>query len=878
MANVTTPDKPGFPEVYELAVTDPVAGGPDGVDNVPHKQLAERTEYLKAEADAARADIDAQDKRLGLVEGSSAVAVSDALRLAWKRSDEGYSIEMFSPGMTFIDVDPINVTRTVKDDDSVDVDRTDILQVGRTYVIYGDNGQESVTVGEILNNTRFKATANLTRTLISGKMSQTDWKIGYGKATAPASGIYYSNEIDVLRYYNDGMLNIRRDKGEGRLTVSARVIGGEWQDVPLVETVEEQSGTRDEFYKLPIGGNIQLRAVADKETVVNHMMVYTSPEAGRAYPIDQPKNLTPAQGAVNVMDPVTLTGTAPYSLYGKKIVLATIRIATDKNMQNIIHTGTVENPTGELSYTVPGGTHAVDGSYFWDFFYTDEQGAVSLCSIPTGYSTAGVFEYVVPPIIVAPANNATEVMAPLTVQLSDFSVFGSDDAHAASKLLASYSADMSDPFYDSGEVEPGGKIEITEADGLVVSEDVYLQPFHKGTTLGWSAAGSITHLRTADVFNAWRGYTATLDSQINSFLADIPYNLSMCKVSDTCLLTAFRLGSGLTLKCVALTRGSAEAVDFTTATPFDVSPVDVDINGLSALAPMGSNHVLSFFDPDFNLDGAVACRLLAKGATEADWAVSGSGIPLSTYGYLFKIKAAKGNELGAPCIYIEERALNETALVVSDITRPSNTSNVLTKNEIFVDMANSPNETAIVSMSESEVIFAYSYGGPPFNVKLYSLSRADSSSPWEAAQLITTYESLAQSAQYLELTKMSADRFVLSYYEGDLNDDRVRGKIFNRVDGNWTAGNEFLTKAGENAAHPVLASPNEETVVIVYGTSNTQAQVMVYEGADWVVNDPVTVADFGTAQKELDALSGNQLALLQQGPTGQGSYTTMIAG
>ena len=34
--------------VYELAITDDVIGGPDGVDNLPHKQLANRTTYLKS--------------------------------------------------------------------------------------------------------------------------------------------------------------------------------------------------------------------------------------------------------------------------------------------------------------------------------------------------------------------------------------------------------------------------------------------------------------------------------------------------------------------------------------------------------------------------------------------------------------------------------------------------------------------------------------------------------------------------------------------------------------------------------------------------------------------------------------------------------------
>lgn len=36
-------------EVYQLETTDPVQGGVDGIDNVPHKALANRTKWLKAQ-------------------------------------------------------------------------------------------------------------------------------------------------------------------------------------------------------------------------------------------------------------------------------------------------------------------------------------------------------------------------------------------------------------------------------------------------------------------------------------------------------------------------------------------------------------------------------------------------------------------------------------------------------------------------------------------------------------------------------------------------------------------------------------------------------------------------------------------------------------
>ena len=43
------PETPSWEGVYQIEEEDPVQGGPDGVDNQPHKNLANRTKYLKNE-------------------------------------------------------------------------------------------------------------------------------------------------------------------------------------------------------------------------------------------------------------------------------------------------------------------------------------------------------------------------------------------------------------------------------------------------------------------------------------------------------------------------------------------------------------------------------------------------------------------------------------------------------------------------------------------------------------------------------------------------------------------------------------------------------------------------------------------------------------
>jgi hypothetical protein len=45
--------------VYQLETSDPVVGGPDGIDNLQAKQLANRTRYLKKAVEARQSDFDA---------------------------------------------------------------------------------------------------------------------------------------------------------------------------------------------------------------------------------------------------------------------------------------------------------------------------------------------------------------------------------------------------------------------------------------------------------------------------------------------------------------------------------------------------------------------------------------------------------------------------------------------------------------------------------------------------------------------------------------------------------------------------------------------------------------------------------------------------
>lgn len=57
MANLPEVEK--WEGVYQIEEVDPVQGGAEGIDNLPHKQLVNRTAYLKQEQDSLKSEVTA---------------------------------------------------------------------------------------------------------------------------------------------------------------------------------------------------------------------------------------------------------------------------------------------------------------------------------------------------------------------------------------------------------------------------------------------------------------------------------------------------------------------------------------------------------------------------------------------------------------------------------------------------------------------------------------------------------------------------------------------------------------------------------------------------------------------------------------------------
>lgn len=492
MANIPRKDTPNFPDVYVLEETDPVTGGLDGIDNLPHKQLAERDEYLLRRVEPLEDQATQQEKRLQSVEISGSVSVGRAFPIWLAESDQGADFELFADAAyTWRDYAPSAIVATVAGDESVDVATTNNLVVGDAYVILDADGTtEVVEVEAILTATRFRATATLTKTRTdTGTLTRTSWEVHAGYALA-GNGRYFSREIKTLRFDDAGRLIVRRTAGDGNVRVQVRRTNApatDWTNALLKRSASTEDGFTDLEFRLPVGGTIELQVetqLGDSGNPIEIHYLVCLPEvrAGRADAVRKPTNVAPAEGAVDVMETPALTGDAYYSLYGIAHQAAEFEVATDADFANIVYQGS--EATAANQHTVTSGVLATDQVYFWRCRYQDAEGTWSPWSKPTGFSTGAVFEYVAPPVISSPAADATGISLLPTISTADFEAVGTVDTHAASQYQVASEGTFASIVYDSGTVADLTSHQLSTA--LARETRYYVRVRHQGTGLGWS--------------------------------------------------------------------------------------------------------------------------------------------------------------------------------------------------------------------------------------------------------------------------------------------------------------------------------------------------------------------------------------------------------
>ncbi|WP_199720793.1 hypothetical protein [Azospirillum cavernae] len=499
MGTLVDPDNPAWTDVYQLEIDDEVAGGPDGVDNRPHKDLAERTAYLRLGHEALAATVDDHARRLTDIEGDSSAVAGRAQRLVWGLGDSGYDCELFvADGYSWRDMPVVGDVVTVAGDDSVDCASTARLLVGGSYVVWAGATRATVTVAQILSATRLRATAPLVVSLTGGQIGRTDWAVGTGFADAPVGGVLFSRALSAVRYYAEGRVVVRRDVGDAVLDVAWRGAGGNlWTAGARVETLEAEAGTRDEVWAVG-GGPMDIRVTVSAGPSglgarVHSMVAYTAPKAGVADFVQRPVALSPVDGAENASETPTLTASPYRSLYGLPQASSRWQVSEDPAFGTVLH----DHADGAVAnYQLPAGVLVTGRAYFWRVNNTDSDGNVSPWSEPGAFTTGSTFEYVVKPAAVAPAAGATGVSRTPTLQSSGFASVGGADTHAASRWRVGTSAAMTTLVHDSGDDAAHlTSYTVPSAAGLALLTSYWWQARHIGARIGageWSTPTAFT--------------------------------------------------------------------------------------------------------------------------------------------------------------------------------------------------------------------------------------------------------------------------------------------------------------------------------------------------------------------------------------------------
>ena len=480
---------PGFPDVYELAVDDPIEGGPHGVDNLPHRQLAERTDWLKHQVHAAHDALTDHEGRLREVEGGNVATFGRALPLSWLYSDEAYDFELFTHGADWRGFAPVALRATVAGDDSMDVDDASVLEVGRHYAVFNAQGSaHAVCIAQVLSPTRVLLTAPFPQTWTEGFVGRSNWHIQPGYALADDGQVLFSKTLYGLRQYASGRLIVRRDAGLGTLEVAYKApTASNWSVARLLETRENAPNTRDETYEIG-GGLIELRLSArvgagQAPLRIEHLVTLTPPKAQMALLVDQPVLITPNNGAASISTSSPVLAASAYkSLYGVAQSAAQWQVATDDDFAQIVWQ-TTKTAAPFHSVTVGSGL-TTNTTYRWRVRYQDADGVWSPWSALSRFATGAVFNFIARPSNIQPASGASGVAVMPTLQSSAFAVGAGSDTHSKSQWQIASDAQLTTVLYDSGEHGDLTTHAVTAPLQTLVT--YHWRVRHKGASIGWS--------------------------------------------------------------------------------------------------------------------------------------------------------------------------------------------------------------------------------------------------------------------------------------------------------------------------------------------------------------------------------------------------------
>ena len=435
--------------IYQLETTDPVQGGPDGVDNLPHKHLANRTAWLKEQvqgqgqeltsARGTNADLGA---RLQAFDGTLSQVVSavdgllesndprtaGALQLDWLYSNDRVAMEMWGSRFTMIDIAPRPVADLpspshpgVAGDDSLDILDTSGLIIGEWYVLFDGAKREPVQISHILDGSRIRVASPLLYTYSQPAYlarHNFDALVG-GSAQAKGGDLYFTTRLNLGNNEAAGGMWIRRTDNDTVVKVFYKsTLDGAWAQSAEIAQRRDSTvpgGKVDVQYKIPFNEyvwvKVQVQAGSNSNNVeLTHFVAYGSRD-------DIDKYFPTVVGAANL--PRSSSGSYTITNYDSRqtYVLETIGA------------GSVTRSGDTIGYTTPA---------------TEGAGGFKVNGRAFAVQVAG--SNVVTPLPTAPVQAAVNIGAATTLTASAFQFVGSAITHTSSDWQVATDAGFMDIF------------------------------------------------------------------------------------------------------------------------------------------------------------------------------------------------------------------------------------------------------------------------------------------------------------------------------------------------------------------------------------------------------------------------------------------------
>ncbi|MEH0020896.1 MAG: hypothetical protein V6Z89_14670 [Desulfobacter sp.] len=471
---------------------------PDAVPelwNSRYREMDDNFTAIDNHLASALDSINGHGERITDIENQSAGSVSQALRLDWLYSaKKKIALELFYDSWSLLPGLTSTVVDAVAGDDSLDLDTTAGLEPGTEYVIFDGTHQETVTITEILTQTRVRCADSLVFSFTNAPIRRTSWTVSDGKAAAGNGGIYLAPNLNLGNENQDKALVIRRHDNDTALSVYFRdSVHPDWTKASWSWQRPIEAGIVDVEYCLPARGMFDIRITSttgssDQIPDIFHIVFVDEATglSGLHHPPETPVIVHPADGAVDIGEQPSLTTSAYFHEGDVTLRGSEFQISTD----NSFSSGNLVDASGlvpGISYSPDKGVLSTNTPYYVRTRHKDVNGGESEWSDAINFTTSAAFITVNKPLGLTPAPGS-ELGYPtgLTLVSSSFGTEGGSDTHAASQWQLASDPTFSNILHDSGSTGVD-LVSHNVPDGTVERGSVYYwRVRHEGTSEGWS--------------------------------------------------------------------------------------------------------------------------------------------------------------------------------------------------------------------------------------------------------------------------------------------------------------------------------------------------------------------------------------------------------